>query len=408
MVVLHVWFIGLKGQLREIAGKNKVRPLFLLTGFFLFSRHSEVWFWGLIFWHLWIGRAKHLGPVPPSHHFALEVFNVGGWLTHGDLAFEAGVDFLAVVEHRLIPARVRSEWTRQKGKGLASVWALACQDSSHVGPACVGVISTRGAPVSLPTFATAQFRLFFECGRALRCMLPVASCRFLHLVVLYGYQGADADAQQLALTEQLLDAAMGELGVVARGQPCMLVGDCNVEPTKIPCLAKGISAKLWVDLEEAWALAAGLRPAVTCKKAWDSAGGHRREWLVVLLRLLLFFLAKFRMIGGLPPILLFAPCLTAVGGLVLLHSLSSVPPFGLLLGCLLLMKAGVPSLLRFGGFGTFMMSVFSLCLVVMFYCWMTPSLMVMFLGLGLFGLVLLSLLLLMLIGSVVVLFPVGV
>ena len=49
------------------------------------------------------------------------------------------------------------------------------------------------------------------------------------------------------MTEQLFDAALGELSVVARGQPCMLVGDFNVEPTKIPCLAKGISAGLWVD-----------------------------------------------------------------------------------------------------------------------------------------------------------------
>ena len=40
-------------------------------------------------------------------------------------------------------------------------------------------------------------------------MLPVASGRFLHLVVLHGYQGADADAEQLALTEQLFDAALG-------------------------------------------------------------------------------------------------------------------------------------------------------------------------------------------------------
>ena len=70
----------------------------------------------------------------------------------------------------------------------------------------------------------------------------------------YGYQGADADAEQLALTEQLFDAASGELSVVARGQPCLLVGDFNVEPTKIPCVAKGISAGLWVDFEEAWAL----------------------------------------------------------------------------------------------------------------------------------------------------------
>ena len=68
-------------------------------------------------------------------------------MSHGDLALEAKVDFLAVVEHRLIPARVRSEWDRLRRKGLASV----------------GVTSKRGAPVALPSFATAQFRLFFDC-----------------------------------------------------------------------------------------------------------------------------------------------------------------------------------------------------------------------------------------------------
>ena len=57
---------------------------------------------------------------------------------------------------------------------------------------------------------------------------------------------------------------MGELHAVASGQPCLLVGDFNVEPTKIPCLAKGISAGLWVDFGEAWALAAGLYPGPTC------------------------------------------------------------------------------------------------------------------------------------------------
>ena len=77
-----------------------------------------------------------------------------------------------------------------------------------------------------------------------RCMLPLGFGRFMHLVVLHGFQGADTDAEQLALTEQLLDATLGELSVVARGQPCLLVGDFNVEPTKIPCLAKGIAAGL--------------------------------------------------------------------------------------------------------------------------------------------------------------------
>ena len=93
-------------------------------------------------------------------------------------------------------------------------------------------------------------------------------------------QGADAYAEQLALTEQLFDAALGELGVVARWQPCVLVGDFNVEPTRIPCLATGISAGLWVDSEEAWALATGMRPAPTFKRDWNSTGGHRGDFMV--------------------------------------------------------------------------------------------------------------------------------
>ena len=55
-----------------------------------------------------------------------------------------------------------------KSKGLASIWARATQDSSHVGNAGVGVVSMRSALVALPTFATVQFRRFFECGRAIR------------------------------------------------------------------------------------------------------------------------------------------------------------------------------------------------------------------------------------------------
>ena len=62
-----------------------------------------------------------------------------------------------------------------------------------------------------------SLRGFFDCGRAVRCLVPLGSGRFMHLVVLYGYQGADDDAEQLALTEQLFDAALGELSVVARG-----------------------------------------------------------------------------------------------------------------------------------------------------------------------------------------------
>ena len=130
MVMMHVWFTGLRVHFGEIAGKGMVRPLFLLPLFFclvvILGYGFGVWSSGIF----GIGRAKHPGPASPSQPLGLEVFNVGGWLTHGDLALEAWVDFHAVVEHRLIPARVSSEWDRLKRKGLASIWAPACQDSS--------------------------------------------------------------------------------------------------------------------------------------------------------------------------------------------------------------------------------------------------------------------------------------
>ena len=48
------------------------------------------------------------GNQDPDLRGSLEVFNVGVWLTHGDVALEAKVDCLVVVEHRLIPASVVS------------------------------------------------------------------------------------------------------------------------------------------------------------------------------------------------------------------------------------------------------------------------------------------------------------
>ena len=90
---------------------------------FLFSRNSRERFWGFIYWHFWTGRALHPGPTSLPPHLGVEFLNVGSWLTHGDLALAAGVDFLAVVEHRLIPARVRSERSRLRVKGLSSIWA---------------------------------------------------------------------------------------------------------------------------------------------------------------------------------------------------------------------------------------------------------------------------------------------
>ena len=68
-------------------------------------------FFELVLWYLRVGRAGKPGPRP--QHVAVEVFNVGVWLTHEDLALEAEVDYLAVAP------RVRSEWSQLRGKSLA-------------------------------------------------------------------------------------------------------------------------------------------------------------------------------------------------------------------------------------------------------------------------------------------------
>ena len=180
--------------------------------------------------------------------------------------------------------------------------------------------------------------------------MPLGAGRFMYLVVLYGYQGADADPEQLAWTDQLFDAALGELSVVARGQPCMLVGDFNVGATKIPCLAKGIAAGLWVDLEVSWALATGRQPASTCMREWGSGGGNRRDFMIgcplaaAAAAVLSCTVQADRWIAH----HLAVRTLFGYGrwSCLVTQPVRYSPLSGLLLGCLLLTRVGGPSLLR--------------------------------------------------------------
>ena len=132
----------------------------------------------------------------------------------------------------------------------------------------------------MPSFATSAFRELFELGRLVRCVLPLGNGRVMHLVVVYGYQGADEDSEKLGLMNQLVEAALCELAVVARGQPCVLAGDFNVEPRKIPCLLKGVMEGRWFDLQDAWARASGGVPDVTCKRDLACVGGTRRDFIL--------------------------------------------------------------------------------------------------------------------------------
>ena len=62
---------------RNCRQKQRETSFFFPLWVFLFSRNSRERFWGVIFWDLWIGRARHPGPSSTSPHLVIEVLNVG-------------------------------------------------------------------------------------------------------------------------------------------------------------------------------------------------------------------------------------------------------------------------------------------------------------------------------------------
>ena len=240
-------------------------------------------FWWVIVWMFHIGRARHPGPGPQVFtlgQLSIEFVNVGVWLTHGDLAMDSCAQFLAVAEHRLIPSRARSIGHQLRKAGHHSIWAPACQAQVAGGHAGVGVVSLAGAPLSLPSFVTPQFVEFFRLGRVLRTTLPTGKGGVVNLFVVYGYQGAAEDSDQLLLADKLLQAVLAEAQVVCVGQPVLFAGDLNADPAVIPCLAKGISAGRYVDFALAYSLGAGLTPDATCRFSRKEGTGSRRDFFV--------------------------------------------------------------------------------------------------------------------------------
>ena len=91
---------------------------------------------------------------------------------------------------------------------------------------------------------------------------------------------AEEDADQLLLTDKLLQAVLAEAQVVCIGQPMLIAGDLNADPAVILCLAKGISAGKFVDLALACSLGAGEKPDATCKFWREDCVGSRRDFIV--------------------------------------------------------------------------------------------------------------------------------
>ena len=112
------WITGAPWGDDRLTDSKTLFPPFLFFGL-LVSRISFFRFWGKILWYLWIGRARH--PGPPSKNLDVVVFNVCGFLTHGDYVLDTDADFVAVIEHRLVPARARSEGKRLLHAGIRSI-----------------------------------------------------------------------------------------------------------------------------------------------------------------------------------------------------------------------------------------------------------------------------------------------
>ena len=70
----------------------------------------------------------------------------------------------------------------------------------------------------------------------MRVVLPLGTGGIARLFVIYGYQGAESDPVKLVLIEHLLAAVLAEAEMCCSGQPVMLVGDLNADPSAIPSL----------------------------------------------------------------------------------------------------------------------------------------------------------------------------
>ena len=200
------------------------------------------------------------------------------------------------------------------------------------------MVSLGGAPLSLPSFVTPQFQEFFRLGRVLRTTLPTGKGRVVHLFVVYGYQGAADDADQLQLTGKLLQAVLAEAQVVCIGQPMLIAGDLNADPAVIPCLAKGISAGRQVDLALAflWVLVLLLMLLVVFvgRRALVRIGIS----LLGVLMLLLHLMLVMSLIGGLLLIFQYLLVFALMPGWLTLLALWFVSLSGLLVGWILLIS----------------------------------------------------------------------
>ena len=102
----------------------------------------------------------------------------------------------------------------------------------------------------------------------------------VHLFVICGYQGAVSDPEKLQLSDRLSALVLAEARMCCAGQPVILAGDFNTDPTVIPSLAKGIMDCHWIDLERAFTTGRRVSPSCTCQFQLDEDKGSRRGFVL--------------------------------------------------------------------------------------------------------------------------------
>ena len=210
--------------------------------------------------------------IHPLAHLvsSIEFLNVGGWLSGGDLALESKAHFLAVAEHRLTPAGARSATAQLRHAGRSLVWAPSCQDVTPGRHAGVGVISLHGAsPVAFHDSYSFPEGVFWTGARDESCSTLGQWEASRTSLSLYRYQGAENDPEKLELSEHLLAAVLAEAKMCCSGQPVMLAGDPNADPSVTPSLATSMGDGAWIDAEKAFAMGRGVSPTVEMARVYS-------------------------------------------------------------------------------------------------------------------------------------------
>ena len=139
------------------------------------------------------------------------------------------------------------------------------------------------------------------------------------------------------------------------GQPVILVGDFNADPTVIPSLAKGIMDGHWIDLEQAFATGRGVAPSRTCQFQLDEDKGSRRDF-VLACPMLMAATTACRVLPDrwfVPHFAVYAEFSLSLHGMQLSIGLWFIHPCGQLVGLIVLIAPDVLRHMRFRISGTF-------------------------------------------------------